>query len=67
MSVATQIAALETAIEAGVRTVTEGGRTITYHSLSEMETALQGLHTRQATSGGGLGVRMFPLAHGDGK
>ncbi len=67
MSVSSQIAALEAAIEAGVKSITENGRTVTYHSLDEMLKAVGNLKAQQAASSGGQGFRFVPLAHGDAK
>lgn len=67
MSTATQIAALEAAIEAGVKTVVENGRTITYHSLTEMQAALARLYSQQNMTASGRAFALTKVAHGDAK
>ncbi len=67
MSVSSQISALEAAIEAGVKSVVENGRTVTYHSLDSMIAAVGNLKAQQAASSGGQGFKLVPLAHGDAK
>lgn len=67
MSTATQIAALEAAIETGIKTVTENGRTVTYHSLAEMQNALSRLHAQQNATTSGRTFALTKIAHGDAK
>ena len=68
MSIATRIAALEAAIEKGVRQVQdENGRTVQYHSLPHMMAALASLQAQDAaadTSGFKFSKVIAPGARG---
>ena len=67
MSVSSQIAALEAAIGAGAKSITENGRTVVYNSVAEMIEAVGNLKAQLAASSGGQGFKLIPLAHGDAK
>jgi len=68
MSVATQIAAIEAALEIGARSTTdESGRRIEFHSLRDMLDALAALNSQEQTSGTGRNFAFLPMKAGDAK
>jgi len=65
---AEQIAALETAIAAGVKTVrSPDGAETTYHDIPDMLQALAALRSGQRQTASGRPFALIPVAHGDGQ